>query len=88
MEKELRLLKQKIDLLLDGYQVLYMRIEQQTKSLQRLEHLVTMLAPQRAPEIVDEEDAKVVRMSERFINRVRKNFHEEEANLDDDPQPS
>ena len=89
MEKELRLLKQKVDLLLDGYQVLYMKLEQQNKALLRIEQLFTMFAPQAITDSPLEPDTKVVRLSERFLHRVRKNFQETlETTEPDEPQPS
>jgi hypothetical protein len=70
-ERDMRLLKQKIDLLIDGYQVLYMKLDQQNRILQRLEEaLDTQVKPQASEQDVAE-DRKVVRMSERFLGRVR-----------------
>lgn len=77
MERDLRLLKQKIDLLIDGYQVLYMKLEQHSRTLRRVESSLN-----HEEVLTDEsEDTKVVRMSDRFLARVRRNF---EGDLDPD----
>jgi hypothetical protein len=73
MERELRLLKQKIDLLIDGYQVLYMKLEQQNRILQRVD--ARLGGEEENPDIVQQaEDRKVVRMSDRFLTKVRRNL--------------
>ena len=74
VERDLKLLKQKIDLLLDGYQVLFLKLEQQARVLQHMEahqlahaerHNGLHLEPEVGPE-----DRKVLRMSEKFLMRV------------------
>lgn len=75
VERELKLLKQKIDLLIDGYQVLYMKLEQQGRALRRLE-----TALDEDLDVDDADVAKVVRLSDRFLARVRRNA----ADLDPD----
>lgn len=79
MERDLRLLKQKIDLLIDGYQVLYMKLEQHGRTLRRVEASLSQ------EEILSEdgEDTKVVRMSDRFLSRVRRNFQDSDLDPDD-----
>lgn len=71
-ERDLRLLKQKIDLLIDGYQVLYMKLEQQNRLL---EHMNARLSGEDEPLIDEDADRKVVRMSDRFLSRVRRDAH-------------
>lgn len=79
MERDLRLLKQKIDLLIDGYQVLYMKLEQHSRTLRRVESSLN-----HEEILTDEsEDTKVVRMSDRFLTRVRRNFQEGDLDPDD-----
>lgn len=82
MERELRLLKQKIDLLIDGYQVLYMKLEQQNRTLQRIDD---RLGGEDEPADIaaNAEDRKVVRMSDRFLTRVRRNAHLDDLDPDD-----
>lgn len=63
-DREIRLLKQKMDLLLDGYQLLFVKIEQQTRLLNKLAGERTLLS--------DANDRNVLRMSERFLERVRR----------------
>lgn len=79
LERDLRLLKQKIDLLIDGYQVLYMKLEQHSRTLRRVE------ATLNHEELLTEEgeDTKVVRMSDRFLTRVRRNFQDGDLDPDD-----
>ena len=77
-ERDLRLLKQKIDLLIDGYQVLYMKLEQQNRLLQRLNIKIS------GDELLDDEsDHKVVRMSDRFLTRVRRAHEGHDLDPDD-----
>lgn len=70
-ERDMRLLRQKIDLLIDGYQVLYMKFEQQNRILQRLEESLDTQVKVRITAKDELEDRKVVRISERFLGRVR-----------------
>jgi hypothetical protein len=73
MERDLRLLKQKIDLLIDGYQVLYMKLEQQHRMLERMN---TKLSGTSEPLLDEAGEHKVVRLSDRFLTRVRRNAHD------------
>ncbi len=86
LERELRLLKQKIDLLLDGYQVLFLKLEQQGRMLQRLqEHLPEGVAPEADFEPpLEPADRKVVRLSERFLVRVNERQHVPDSGWDPD----
>ncbi len=94
-ERDLKLLKQKIDLLIDGYQVLYMKLEQQNRLLKRVE--AQLPAPPESEDRAEEdqllasaENSKVVRMSERFLARVRRTAQPPETTDwdPDEPQPS
>lgn len=88
-ERDLKLLKQKIDLLLDGYQVLFLKLEQQSRVLQLMERHQAAAANERdnhglLDEEVGAEDRKVLRMSEKFIMRMnQRNRPDPEFDPDD-----
>lgn len=85
-EKELALLRKKVDLLIDGYQVLYIRLEQQTRLLQRMHgYLRAMNTPVQPDDDAATDLGKVVRISERFLTRVRN--HRGEPNDPDESNP-
>jgi hypothetical protein len=77
-EKELQLLRQKVDLLIDGYQVLYMKLEQQTRMLERLGQMQGHNNQHADTPIDFPPDSNVVRLSERFLDRVRKNYQQDD----------
>jgi hypothetical protein len=86
MDRDLRLLKQKIDLLIDGYQILYMKLDQQTRLLKRMESRLGGHGDEDPLALTDRETSNVVRMSERFLSRVRR-AHDGELDPEE-PQPS